>query len=353
MKRKMLSFALSLGLALTLAATDQLPKPQSKDALKKMEKADKAIQKNDFNSALALYNEVITLEPDYAPVYFTSARLNRMMGNFELAIANFEKALQLKADFTLALNDYIRTLLTLSQKAVEGRDLKKAVSYYEKIVNHKNIEATHPKELQHAAYQLGSVAYSLQDFKKSIEAFQRFLAIPEIEMTAPVNSALANYILGINYSRLNQPDKAIPCLEKFIAAPQNESTTPWLPTSHYLLANNHYLILEKQIAQLKDDKSSDALASLENITAAAKANTAIQPNFSKAIELKPDLEEAYLKLGRYYFFCQDFDNALKTYNELITKFPTSPDMADYKSFMQNIEKERETIKKLQRKKKTK
>jgi tetratricopeptide (TPR) repeat protein len=355
MKKMMICFALTLclGLAMTLAAAEQLPKPQSKDALKKMEKAEKAIKNKEFDAALALYNEVIVLEPNYAPVYFTSAQINRSMGNFDLALANYEKALGINSAFTLALNEYIRTLLALSQKAVEGRDLKNAAVYYEKIMNTKDIGVTHPKELQHAAYQTGTIAYSQQDFNKSVASFQRFLAIPEIEKTAPVNSALANYMIGLSYSRLSQPEQANPFLEKFIAGPQNETTTPWLPLSYYLLANNNYLILEKQIAKIKEDKTVDALAIFDRIAETAKASTGIQPNLAKAIELKPDIEDAFVKLGNYYFYCQDFDNALKTYSDLIAKFPTSPDSASYKSFNEKIGKERDAIKTLRTKKKTK
>jgi tetratricopeptide (TPR) repeat protein len=355
MKRKTISLALALclGLALAFAAVEPLPKPQSKDAAKKMEKGEKAIKNKDLVAALALYNEVIALEPTYAPAYFFNAQINRSMGNNDLALTSYEKALELNPGFTQALNEYIRTMLVLSQKAIEGRDLPKAALLYEKIMNIKGIEATHPKELQHAAYQLGTVAYSQQNFDKSVAAFQRFLAIPEIEKTAPVNCALANYMIGVNYSRLNQPDKAIPFLEKFIASPQNETTTPWLAISYYLLANNQYSILDKRIAQIKGENAADALVTFDRIAEAAKANTAILPNLAKAIELKPDLEDAYVKQGNYYFLCQDFDNALKGYNDLIAKFPTSPDVANYKSFLQKIEKERDAIKELKAKPKKK
>ena len=308
MKRKMISLVLSLclGLALTLGAVEKLAKPQSKDALKKMEKAEKAIKNKDYDAALAFYSEVIRLEPNYAPAYFTTAQLLRVKEVYDLALANYEKALAISPDFSLALNEYIRTLMILSQKAIDGRDLQKAVIYYEKILNTKNIETTHPQELQHVAYQMGSIAYNQQDFNKSIAAFQRFLAIPEIEKKAPSNSALANYMLGINYSRLAQPDKANPYLEKFISGPQDETTTPWLPLSYYLLANNNYLVLDKQINQIKEEKTGDALSKFNRIADAAKASTGIQPNFAKAIELKPDLEDAYVHAGQLLLFLPGF-----------------------------------------------
>lgn len=355
MKRKTIALFLTvcLGLVVALAAVEQLPKPQSKDALKKMEKAEKAVKKNELDAALALYKEVIEMEPTYAPVYFTMAQLLRSKSDFEQALVNYEKALEIDPAFILARNEYIRTLLTLSQKALEARDLKKSAAFYDKIIAVKEVETTHSRELQHAAYQLGSIAYNLQDFNRSIAAFKRFLTIPEIEKTAPINSTLANYMLGINYSRLNQPEQANPYLEKFIAAPQNETTTPWLPVSHYMLANNLYVALDKQISLIKDDKVGDALAKFDRIAEAAKASPGIPANLTKAIELKPDLEDAFVKLGNYYFFCQDFDNALKAYTDLIAKFPASSDVAVYKSFMQKIEKERDLIKELKSKKKTK
>ena len=85
-----------------------------------MEKAEKAIKNKDLDAALALYKEVIDLEPTYAPVYFTTAQLKRAKADFDAAIGNYEKALAINPGFTVALNEYIRTLLILSQKAVEG-----------------------------------------------------------------------------------------------------------------------------------------------------------------------------------------------------------------------------------------
>jgi len=355
MKRKMMSVTLSLclGLALTLGAVEKLPKPQSKDALKKMEKAEKAIKDKDYDAALALYNEVIQLEPGYAPVYFTTAQLQRVKEAYEPALANYEKAIAITPDFTLAINEYVRTLLIFSQKAIEARDLSKAAIGYEKILNFSNIETTHPLELQHVAYQMGSIAYNQQDFNKSIAAFQRFLAIPEIEKKASGKSCLAYYMLGLNYSRLSQPDKANPYLEKFISCPQDETTAAWLPMSYYVLANNNYLVLDKQVKLINDEKTGDALSKLDRIAAAAKISTGIVENFAKAIELKPDLEEAYVDLGNYYFLCEDYESASKYYNDLIVKFPASPEIATYKSFLQSIDKQREAMKTLKAKKKTK
>jgi tetratricopeptide (TPR) repeat protein len=351
----MISLAISmcLGLALTLGAQEKPAKPQSKDALKKMEKANKAFKNKEYDAALILYQEVIALEPTFAPAYFNAAQLNYAKADYNQALANYEKALEINPAYTIAINDYINKLLSLSQKAVEGRDLKNAGMYYEKIINFKNIEISHPKKLQYAANQLGYNAYNQQDFNKSIAAFQRFLAIPEIEINEANNSALATYMLGLNYSRLDQPEQANPYLEKFISGPQNETTTPWLPLSYYMLAKNNSLPLTKQIAQIKADKSGDPLVIFDLIATAAKSCTGIRPNLTKAIELKPDFEDAFVDLGNYFFYCQDFDNALITYNDLIAKFPASPSITVYKSFIQNVEKELELIKILKTKKKAK
>jgi tetratricopeptide (TPR) repeat protein len=346
MQRKMIvsTLSLCLVLALTLGAVEKLAKPQSKDAVKKMEKAEKARIAKDYDTALALYGEVNQLEPNYAPAYFIAANLQLEREAVDAALANFEKALAISPDFTLAVNAYLRALLILSQKAIDGRDMQKVGIYYDKILNIKNIEATHPQELQNMTYRMGSIEFSQKNFEKSIAAFLRFQAIPEIEKTAASKSALANYMIGINYSQLAQPEKAKPFLEKFISGPQDDVTTPWVPLGYYFLASNDYLVLEKQVAKIKEEKANDALATLDSIAAAAKASNAIQPNLVKAIELKPDLEDAYVKLGNYYFYCQDFDNASKTYTDLTVKFPASPDIASYKAFIEKIAKEREAIK---------
>ena len=75
------------------------------------------------------------------------------------------------------------------------------------------------------------------------------------------------------------------------------------------------------------------------ISILAKNRSEIEKYLTKAIELKPDLEQAFVIIGNYYYLCQDINNALKTYLTLVEKFPNSKDISTYNSFIEILKKE--------------
>ena len=101
-------------------------------------------------------------------------------------------------------------------------------------------------------------------------------------------------------------------------------------------------ILQKEAEEIKNDKKKDKK---QRISALAQGKKEIAGYLSRAIQLQSDLELAYMHLGNYYYYADDLDNAIVTYQKLVDKFPASQDIATYKQFVEDIKKEKKAQKK--------
>ena len=61
--------------------------------------------KGDFDRAIADFNRAIELKPDYAEAYNNRGNAYSDKGDFDHAIADFSKAIELKPDFPIAYNN--------------------------------------------------------------------------------------------------------------------------------------------------------------------------------------------------------------------------------------------------------
>jgi tetratricopeptide (TPR) repeat protein len=96
--------------------------------------------------------------------------------------------------------------------------------------------------------------------------------------------------------------------------------------------------LDKEMAKLKAEKDATDLKAKIKTLAAQYAN--IPELLGKAVAAKPELEDAYLVLGNYYYLAGDLDQAIAAYKALMEKFPASAGLAEYKSFLQKLEEEK-------------
>ena len=70
------------------------------------------------------------------------------------------------------------------------------------------------------------------------------------------------------------------------------------------------------------------------------ADTNIPELLGKAIAARPELEDAYLVLGNYYYLSGDIDQAIVSYKSLLEKFAGSANKADYETFLKKLEAEK-------------
>jgi tetratricopeptide (TPR) repeat protein len=142
-------------------------------------------------------------------------------------------------------------------------------------------------------------------------------------------------MLGLNSSFTSDFQTTTESLTKFLELAKDSSEhAQFLPLGNLLLGSNQMTQLQKEVEKIEKGKDK-----LKKITALAKSKPEIETYLTKAIELQPNLEPAYMHLGNYYYYCSELEKSIETYNKLIEKFPNSPDLNQYKRFLNDISKE--------------
>jgi len=153
-------------------------------------------RKNDIQSALAEYAEVIRVSPENAEVYSNMGVLYNQIGEYGQAVAVLQKALLIDPGYSKAHNNI-------------------GLAYYKSGQLDQALEhLTRATELEPANIEsysnLGLVYKGMNESKKAEEAFQRALAID-------AGYAAAHYNLGVLYDESGRLAEARRQYEAFIA----------------------------------------------------------------------------------------------------------------------------------------
>ena len=356
---------------MSLVAADKTEKPTLKEVAKLYESAGKSMKAKKFEEAIVSYQKAIELEPKYGPSYLGLALVLREQKKYGESIENIEKMLKINPNAPMALGAYREILYAAGNEEYQKQDFQKSNGFFIKFLGIAGIETSAKKPAENATYLVGLNSYFLKEFEKSIEYFTKFTGFPGIETDAAPLYQISSYMIGLCYTQLNQLDKANPFLQKFIDL-NKDPANQQIPLAHYLLGSNNYAKLNAEVDKVSKDmleavnKEAEALNAdtkmkpkdrdaaiakhkekVDQMKADVKKKQAelasfrkdVVPYLQKAIELRPDIEDAYVKLGNYYYLAGDFENALKTYKTIKEKFANSPDMAAYNNFIQKVEKE--------------
>ncbi|MEN6311783.1 MAG: tetratricopeptide repeat protein [Acidobacteriota bacterium] len=315
-------------------AAQSLPKPSTKECMDLMEKGEKAIKAKQLDVALTCYNDVMKREPNYAPAYLKAASVHTMKQDSDQALDLLEKAIQVKPDFTPALEFFVQVANRAGHNMNVQNQPDKAVAYYSRIASLPGVDKLQKTVLTDALYNMGVSAFQGRLYDQSVEAFMRLASIPNIEVDAKQNATFAHYMLGLDFSILNKDEDAQPHLMKYIEMADTDATKAYVPTAHYMLAKNEYAVVDKEVEALKNDKAATNVEQKAKDLVAKHA--AILEHIQLAIAGNPGIEDAYIVEGNYYYLAGDLDNAEKAYQTLIEKFPTSAGLNDYKAFVQRI-----------------
>ena len=321
-----------------LLGEEKLPKPATKEGLKLMQKADKAVKDKDFDAALAAYAEVQKLEPAYAPGFLLAAQVCRMKQDDEGALVLMEKAIQANPAFTRSVDIYVGLLMEKARQAGAQGKPDAAVPYFGRIVAIPGIESSHKSLFLDGLFNMGVSAFQARQFEASIVAFDKLLAVPDVATAAKSNYMLAHYMMGFNLSLLEKPTEANEYLRKYVELTAAEPGNTFAPVAGYMIAKNEYALLDKDVAKVRADKEEKDVLGKVKALSVQYAN--IPELLGKAITARPDLEDAYLVLGNYYYLSGDLDKALATYRTLLEKCPTSPSKAEYEVFLKKLEDEK-------------
>ncbi|MDQ1352415.1 MAG: Tetratricopeptide repeat protein [Acidobacteriota bacterium] len=376
----LLIVVLFLSLLTLPVAAEQPDQKTVKEIEKLMKKGDEKAQKKEFDKAVDFYNQALALSTEYAPLYYGLARVNNLEKKFDDSIMNLEKAVKLDPNYTPALDLLIKTIMGIGQEKADQKLLEESNNYYLKILGIPGIETAAKDKLNQANFHIGinysllndpakaneylpkvaefpglettdkmmyvralyqmSINYfSMTKFSEANQSFAKLIQVADLKSQYLKIYSISLYLLGVVNNELKEYKTSNDYLAQYLELTKENPSDPWAPLATFLVGANNFSVLEKEVAPIKNDANDKD--KFTKIAALAKANTSIQPYLTKAIELKPDLEPAYMQLGNYYYYCQDLDNAIQIYKTLIEKFPDSQDLESYKKFLDGILKQKE------------
>ncbi len=141
------------------------------------------IQDGKFESAIEKINKSLELKKDWEIPYFYRAVANQALENFDEAMLDYTKALQINDKMTDAY--YNRAKITLSRKDIENPDIEKAVSDLQKALE------LDPKFID-ALFAMAAAYKKLKEYHKALEYLEKLI---QLEPDAIQAKALKKLIL--------------------------------------------------------------------------------------------------------------------------------------------------------------
>jgi len=324
MKKRFLSLLTIVLFALTINLPGSAEKKISSKAQKVMKEAFAAIKDRKAEEAVALFQKVIELEPEYAIPYFNIGVIYWQMGKMEEAVGFFENAVKNQPDYDHAVKALHKSLYDLGVKANGAQEYEKSNGYLQRLLARPGIESSDKTIAINAAYVCGVNFYYLRKFSEAIDAFNKCLGFGDLEQESFATFSNIIYFQGMNHHQLSRYGESNKYFLRFLDFYKaGDRTSEFLPQAWFFVGTNLYLELEPKVGAMKEDEL------------AAKARE-IEPYFLKAIELKVPIENAHVMLGNLYAYEKNYELAQKTYTELVTFYPQSPDIAKYRVFLEKL-----------------
>jgi len=217
----------------------------------------KLFEDGDFNKVAMISGSLINIYPNLFEPYILCASGHQALGNNDLALENYKKALELNPDYAEAYN----SMGTVLQS--QG-DYDSAIDSYERAIKIK------PDYLE--AYNgLGTALFDKQDFRGALCKYDEILKFKQDNQALHINKGSALRALGNCNEALESYKQAIK-----------------LDPSNALVYNNEGLTF--------NDLGSHLLAI---------------DSFKKALKIKPDFSLANFNLGSTFLTLQNFEEGFR------------------------------------------
>ncbi len=141
-----------------------------------------------FDEALKYANMIIEAEPEWYQMYNNRGLIHRNLGHYDLAIADFEKALEIQPDYTTAKAN-------LANAKMLAGDIKAAT---------KTLESNTGKKDFNYYNSLGASYMQQRDFKKAIECLDN--SVKEIQKMKEVDPKAYAVYMNRGFSKLQLED---------------------------------------------------------------------------------------------------------------------------------------------------
>ena len=168
------------------------------------QKADVALfLSGDYKTAIKFYDKLIYWRPDAAGYYYNRGDAYDKDGQYEKAIFDYNKSLQ------LGIDDSLQTILRIALTAKRQGDLKTEEKYLQQLLKLSNDKKGKENEFWAANYHLGQIEFKKKNYRKSINYYNI------AHIAKPTN--LEIYHRANSYFALGQLDSARQDLKQSLA----------------------------------------------------------------------------------------------------------------------------------------
>jgi tetratricopeptide (TPR) repeat protein len=245
------------------------------------------------HTALASYDRVVELRPDYAEALFNRGNILHELKRFEEALASYDRVVELQPDYAEALFNRANTLHELKR-------FEEALASYEGAIELR-------PDYAEAFLNRGNTLHELKRFEEALTSYDRLLKLRPDWAEPLLNRGNTLYELKrfeealANYDRLLKlrPDWAEPLLNR-------GNTLHELKRFEEALASYDWLL------KLRPDYA-EALSNRGNTLQAMKRFEEALASYDRAVELRPGYAEALANEGVCRLLTGDFDRGWEKY----------------------------------------
>lgn len=331
-RRSMVAAFLLPALALAVCAAPAAPastgKEISKKAAKRMAKFHQAVQEKKADEAIDLIRQVIAMEPDYAVAHHNLGVLLLQKDQVDEGIASFEKALQLQPGYDHARNALRQALFEAGKAALDGKKFAPANEYLLKLLAMPSAGNEDADMLAHARFYVGSNYFNLKQFPQARENFAACRSMTEAQAGQAELFANSTYFLGLIDYEGKDYLGAASSFKEYVRLHDAAEKKPQV----YAIAN--YFVGDCLFRRLEDDMKKGQTQGMDSAVAE------IIPYLERAIAHGFPGEDAHVLLGNSYVYSRQYDKAIETYEAMMAAYPQSPQLENYRSFLNELRKNR-------------
>jgi tetratricopeptide (TPR) repeat protein/S1-C subfamily serine protease len=250
-----------------------------------------------YELALADFNKAMKLNPNYALAYFGRGELYYYQKKYELALADFNQAIELDSKLAMAYSN--RGVLYQDQKKYELAlaDFNKAIELDSKLAMAYN--------------NRGGIYYNQQKYELALADFNK-----AIELDSKLAEAYVNR--GVLYQDQKKYDLALSEYNKAIDINPNLAEAYTNRGGLYYDQQKYELALADFNKAIKVNSNYDkAYLGRGFLYHYQQKYELALADFNKAIEINPNFDKAYLLRGFLYHNQQKYELALADYNKAI------------------------------------
>ena len=277
-------------------------------------------QSGNWRRAIAIYNKAIEIKPNYAAAYFNLGVIYDRQGELEAAIASYQKVIAIQPDF-------IRAYSNLGSTYCRQQQFERAISIFKRglarnptwATLHNNLGQVYvfnqqsglayesfetaislEPEMPLAHHNLGKLWLKKSNLAAAIACFRRVIELEPKNILAYSHCADALLLWGDLAAALNCWQQIIRLQPKFVAAYCQRI----LETEPEDLLEIAKVSCARFLHALKHDRQEDAYHHLwrtychmGDVLFDFKGNYLAEIYYQRALKIKPDDPELYLKLG--------------------------------------------------------